>query len=63
MDALEKEAAAEGEDFLHEVREKFDRAAEWENDNRLRALDDVKFERAAGRRPAGTGHAGADGAA
>lgn len=45
MDALNYKPAAEGEDFLHEVREKFDRAAEWENDNRLRALDDVKFAR------------------
>lgn len=45
MDEVNEGAAGKGDDFLHEVREKFDRAAEWENDNRLRALDDVKFAR------------------
>lgn len=33
------------EDFLHEVREKFERAAQKEADNRQRAEDDIRFAR------------------
>lgn len=33
------------EDFLHEVREKFERAAQKERDNRERAEDDIRFAR------------------
>lgn len=42
---LSKEDAKEGEDFLHEIREKFERATERENSNRVRAMDDIKFAR------------------
>lgn len=37
--------SGDGEDFLAEVREKFERAAEREEHNRTRALDDIKFAR------------------
>lgn len=35
----------ESDDFLTTVREKYERAVERENDNRTRALDDIKFAR------------------
>lgn len=40
------------DDFLTDVREKFERAAEYENDNRLRGLDDLRFARMSDQWPA-----------
>lgn len=37
--------AKRDDDFLHEVREKFERAAQKERDNRERAEDDIRFAR------------------
>ena len=47
----EHESGLEAEDFISEVREKFKRAAEWEEDNRLCAIDDIKFARRAEQWP------------
>lgn len=45
MAVVDRGSAAEGEDFLAEVREKFSRAAAREADNRERAIDDIRFAR------------------
>ena len=41
----ELESGLEAEDFIADAREKFKRAAEWEEDNRACAIDDIKFAR------------------
>jgi len=45
MAVVDRDSAAEGEDFIVEVREKFERAAEKEQDNRTRAEGDIRFAR------------------
>lgn len=45
MDETETPDTADAEDFLKEVREKFDRAAEREDENRKRGLEDLRFAR------------------
>lgn len=47
------ESGLEAEDFVSKVREKFERAAEWEDDNRTRAIEDIKFARLAEQWPDG----------
>ncbi len=47
----ELESGLEAEDFISEAREKFKRAAEWEEDNRNNAIDDIRFARLAEQWP------------
>jgi len=39
------------DDFMEDVRELFERAAEYENENRLRGLDDIRFARMSSQWP------------
>lgn len=47
----ELESGLEAEDFIKAARDKFKRAAEWEEDNRQNAIDDIKFARLAEQWP------------